>query len=248
MKIRYKATDERSMVLRFHAQTAGSTLTAQQPENNVVRVAVQALAAILGGTQSLHTNARDEALALPTESSAKLALRTQQILAHESKLAKWADPLGGSWLVESLTNDLEEEALAYLEEIRSAGGVLMALESGYIQKEIQNSAYQQHRRFENGEEVVVGINQFAEEGESGLETLQMDEGLESRQIGRLRQFKQTRDLRVSERALDQVRRSAETEGNLVPVIVEAVKANATVGEISAALGDVFGFHQETIVI
>ena len=248
MKESFGAKDQRSTMLRFHAQTAGSTLTAQQPENNIVRVAYQALAAVLGGTQSLHTNARDEALALPTEESASLALRTQQILAHESKVTSSADPLGGSWLVEKLTADLEDEAESYLQEIRSTGGVLSAIESGFIQREIQDSAYEHQKKLETAEEVVVGVNKFTEGFGNPLEIMRIDRELEAEQVNRLRRLRERRNDSASSKALDLVRKSAAKEENLMFAILEAVQADATVGEISAALGDVFGRHKETIVI
>jgi methylmalonyl-CoA mutase N-terminal domain/subunit len=248
MKETFGTRDERSAMLRFHTQTAGSTLTAQQPENNVVRVAYQALAAVLGGTQSLHTNAKDEALGLPTTEAAKLALRTQQVLAHESNIARSVDPLGGSWLVEKLTADLEEEAQEYLREIRSIGGVLAAIESGYIQREIQDSAYRQQKRFEAAEEIVVGVNKFVEDRDVCLEITHIDEGLVAKQIEQLRRRKEKRDQALFGQALDQVRESAASKVNTMPAILGAVEADATIGEISAALGDVFGWHKETIVI
>ena len=197
MKEKYGASEERSAMLRFHAQTAGSTLTAQQPDNNVVRVALQALAAVLGGTQSLHTNAKDEALALPTEESATLALRTQQIIAHESRIPETADPLGGSWYLEKLTCDLEEEAEAYRSKIRSLGGVLCAIEEGYIQQEIQQSAYDCQKNLESEKQIVVGVNQFVE-GEGGPpERLTIDKKLEAEQVERLHRGAKTQCSSIS---------------------------------------------------
>jgi methylmalonyl-CoA mutase N-terminal domain/subunit len=248
VQVTFGATREESAKLRFHTQTAGSTLTASQPENNVVRVAYQALAAILGGTQSLHTNSRDEALALPTAEAARLALRTQQILAHETKVANSADPLGGSWLVEKLTSELEEEAELYLEQIREMGGVLNAIESGFIQKEIQDSAYRFQRSLEEEREVVVGVNRFVEESRNSLQILNIDRELEERQVQQLIRLKRSRDCSKTSRALDQVRETAGRSKNLMPVILQAVQADATVGEVSTALGDVFGQHREKIVI
>jgi methylmalonyl-CoA mutase N-terminal domain/subunit len=248
IKESYGARKEESAKLRFHTQTAGSTLTAQQPENNVVRVAYQALAAVLGGTQSLHTNSRDEALALPTEDSARLALRTQQILAHETGVAESADPLGGSWLVERLTLELQEEAEAYLEKIGDLGGVLNAIESGFIQKEIQDSAYERQRNLEKGSEIVVGMNRFVEEPVNAFEILNIDRNLEEKQAQGLLQLKDSRDNSRCRKALDQVRITAGTKENLMPSILEAVQADATVGEVSETLAEVFGKHREIVVI
>jgi len=245
---RFCANDQRSAMLRFHTQTAGSALTAQQPENNIIRVAYQALAAVLGGTQSLHTNAKDEALALPTEESARLALRTQQILAHESRVPVTADPLGGSWMIERLTADLEEEVESYLAEIRSSGGALNAIETGFIQREIQDSAYQHQKKLESGDETVVGVNRFSESSDKRLTVMRIDKELETRQIDRLHRMKRERHDSAVREALDQVRESAAGKRNLVPAILGAVQASSTVGEIAAALKDVFGIHQETIVI
>jgi methylmalonyl-CoA mutase N-terminal domain/subunit len=247
MKETFHAKGEESAKLRFHTQTAGSTLTAQQPETNAVRVAYQALAAVLGGTQSLHTNAQDEALALPTAESARLALRTQQVLAHETGVAKSADPLGGSWMVEKLTAELEEEAEAYMGEIRNLGGVLYAIDAGFIQKEIQDSAYRQQQRLERGEEIVVGVNRFREESAETLEILRVDKELEAKQLERLARTKERRNTDLTKKWLDEVRKTASNQENLVPVILRAVRSEATVGEISTVLAEVFGKHKETIV-
>ena len=252
MRERLGAGREKSWTLRFHAQTAGSTLTGQQPDNNVVRVTLQALAAVLGGTQSLHTNARDEALALPAEQAAQLALRTQQILAYESGVVDVADPLGGSWCVEKLTTDLEEEAEAYLEKIRAMGGVLRAIENGYIQKEIQKAAYECQKRIETGEQVVVGVNRFASgkksEKDSAVEILRLDPKVEKRQVESLRRLRSSRDSSRVSHALDRVREAAAGTENLMPVILDAVECFATVGEIADAMREVFGEHQETTTI
>ena len=234
-------------MLRFHAQTAGSTLTAKGLENNVVRVALQALSAVLGGAQSLHTNSKDEALALPSQQAALLALRTQQILACESGVSQVVDPLGGSWYVEKLTQDLEEEAEAYLEKIRSLGGMLQAIESGYVQREIQEAAYQQQARLESGDEIVVGVNRFESE-EAPIEVLRIDPEVERRQVSRLKTLRKGRDSTRVEGALENIRQSARGPANLMPVIIAAVEAYATVGEIADAMRDVFGEHKETIVI
>ncbi|MFQ5928870.1 MAG: methylmalonyl-CoA mutase [Acidobacteriota bacterium] len=243
-----RARRQKSWMLRFHAQTAGSTLTAKQADNNVVRVTLQALAAVLGGAQSLHTNAKDEALALPTEQAARLALRTQQILAFESGVPEVADPLGGSWYVEKLTRELEEEAEAYLEKIRSLGGMLQAIESGYVQKEIQEAAYQQQKRLDAGEQVVVGVNRFQSQEDLPIEILRIDPKVEKQQAKRLKKMRKSRDLSQIQRALDTVRQAAQGQENLMPVIISAVQSHATVGEIADAMRDVFGEYKETVAI
>ena len=248
MRYHLGAKDERSWKMRLHAQTAGSTLTAQQPENNAVRVTLQALAAVLGGAQSLHTNSRDEALALPTREAARLALRTQQILAHESGVTAAADPLGGSWYVEKLTRDLEEEATAYLERIRSLGGMLPALQSGYVQKEIQQAAYADQRSLESGDSVLVGVNRFGNGESPPIETLRIDRKPEERQVQRLQERKAAREFAQVERELDRIRLAAAGDENLMPAIVSAVTRQATVGEIASAMKDVFGEHQEHVVV
>ncbi|MGH9339985.1 MAG: acyl-CoA mutase large subunit family protein [Acidobacteriota bacterium] len=242
------ARDQKSLMLRVHAQTAGSTLTAQQPENNVVRVAFQALASVLGGVQSLHTNSRDEALALPTEASVRLALRTQQILACESGVDAVVDPLGGSWYIEKLTADLEGAARDYLDQIRSRGGMLRAIETGYVHAAIQQSAYEQQRRVESGEQVVVGVNRFQEEDKARIEILRIAPEVERRQVERLKLLRDTRRSEDVERALAQLRRAAAGTENLMPPIIAAVESHATVGEIAGSLREVFGEHQETVVI
>lgn len=248
MKDEYGAKEERSQMLRFHAQTAGSSLTAQQPDNNIVRVALQALAAVCGGAQSLHTNARDEALALPTEQSAKLALRTQQILAHESGAAGAADPLGGSWYVEHLTGRLEDEALEYMEKVRNLGGMLAAIESGFVQGEIQEAAYQHQKGLEAGSEAVVGVNCFREDAQVPIEILRIDPGLEMEQVRRLEEMRRRRDPAKVDAALASIRQAAAGADNLVPHLIDAVEALTTVGEVSDALRQVFGEHRETIAI
>ena len=247
MRERLRARRPESWMLRFHAQTAGSTLTARSPENNVVRAALQALSAVLGGAQSLHTNSKDEALALPTQQAALLALRTQQILAYESGVPQVADPLGGSWYVEKLTQDLEEEAEAYLERIRSLGGMLQAIESGYVQREIQEAAYGQQTRLESGDEIVVGVNRFESE-EASIEVLRIDPEVGRRQASRLKTLRKGRDSSQVEGALEKIRQSARGPSNLMPTIIVAVEAYATVGEIADVMRDVFGEHKETIVI
>jgi methylmalonyl-CoA mutase N-terminal domain/subunit len=247
MRTKFKAKDRRSWMLRFHTQTAGSTLTSEQPENNITRVAYQALAAVLGGTQSLHTNAMDEALALPTEESARTALRTQQVIAHESGVPNVADPLGGSWCVESLTDDLEAAAETYLESIRGLGGMLKAIELGFVQAEINQAAYKEQMDFESGGRVVVGVNRYAEDTEEHLETLKIDPRIEESQIELLetRKLKRNSDHVIT--TLEQIRRAAAGTSNLLPHIIEAVEGGATVGEISAALREVFGEYQDTAV-
>jgi methylmalonyl-CoA mutase N-terminal domain/subunit len=248
MRERFGAKDPRSWMLRFHAQTAGSTLTAQQPENNVVRVAVQALAAVLGGAQSLHTNSRDEALGLPTEDAVRIALRTQQILAHESGVADVADPLGGSYAIEALTTRVEAEAQAYLDKIDRMGGMLRAIEMGYVQKEIQEAAYQAQRALEEKRQVVVGVNEFVSEGAARVPVFVVDERLGDEQCERLRAVRARRDGARVEATLKALAAAAAGTGNLLPLILDAVRAYATVGEICDSLRDVFGVHQETVVV
>jgi methylmalonyl-CoA mutase, N-terminal domain len=248
MRERFGAKDPRSWMLRFHAQTAGSTLTAQQAENNVVRVAVQALAAILGGAQSLHTNSRDEALGLPTEEAVRIALRTQQILAHESGVAEVADPLGGSYAVEALTNRVEAEAQAYLDKIDRMGGMLRAIEMGFIQKEIQEAAYQAQRALEEKRQIVVGVNDFVSEEAVRVPVFVVDERLGQEQCERLHAVRSRRDGAAALAALRELKAVAIGAGNLFPPILAAVRAYATVGEICNTLRCVFGVHQETVVL
>jgi methylmalonyl-CoA mutase N-terminal domain/subunit len=249
MKERFGAKDPRSQMLRFHAQTAGSTLTAQQPENNVVRVALQALAAVLGGAQSLHTNSRDEALALPSEAAAKLALRTQQIIAHETGVADVVDPLGGSYTLERLTDELEGRAEAYLTKVDALGGMVEAIAQGYPQQEIQDAAYRAQRALETRESVVVGLNEFQEEEAPPEGLLRVNERVERTQAARLAALRKERDGASVQRRLDALRAAAKDERqNLVPHILDAVKSLATLGEISDALRDVFGEHREQVVL
>ena len=252
MRERFGAKDDRSCMLRFHTQTAGSTLTAQQPQVNVVRTAYQALAGVLGGTQSLHTNAFDEALGLPTAEAARLALRTQQVLASESGAAEVVDPLAGSYYVESLTNRLEQEAESYLEKIESwggpLGGMLQAIESGYVQREIQAAAYAQQQALESGEAVVVGVNKFQEEETTPTPVLRIPEELERRQVERLQALRKRRDAGRARAAIEQVGATAATADNLMPALLEAVEAYCTVGEIADALRAVFGEHREAVVV
>jgi methylmalonyl-CoA mutase N-terminal domain/subunit len=248
MKERFQAKDPRSMMLRFHAQTAGSTLTAQQVDTNVVRVALQAFAAVMGGCQSLHTNSRDEALALPTEEAARLALRTQQVIAYESGVADIIDPLGGAYALERLTDELEAKAEDYIRRIDAMGGMVEAIAKGYPQGEIQDAAYQAQRDLEEARTVVVGVNQFQvkEPPPSGL--LRVDEAVERTQLERMKQLRAERDSAAATRAVDALRRAAQTEENLIPLILDAVKAYATLGEISDAMRDVFGEYRENVVL
>jgi len=247
MKERFRAKDPRSMMLRFHTQTAGSMLTAQQPDNNIVRVTIQALAAVLGGTQSLHTNSRDEALGLPTEESVRIALRTQQIIANESGAADVIDPLGGSWAVESMTDEIEAKAEVYLRKIDEMGGMVEAISKGYVQREIQEAAYAWQRRVESKDQVVVGVNAFKSE-DPPVPVLKVDPALEAQQVARLQALRKERDGVGARRALDAVRAAAKGTENLMPRIVDAVKAEATLGEISDVLREVFGEYRESVVL
>ena len=248
MRERFKAKNPRSWMLRFHTQTAGSTLTAQQPENNIVRTAIQALAAVLGGTQSLHTNSYDEALALPTEQAARTALRTQQILAYESGAPQAIDPLAGSYYIESLTNEIEKHALGYLDKIEAMGGMLKAIERGFVQQEIQNAAYEYQQQVDRLEAVVVGVNRFEVEQEKPIPTLHIDEDLERKQVDRLRALRTRRDPAPWKEALQQVEQAARSGANLMPYILRAAEVSATVGEISDAMRKVFGEYKEAVVI
>ena len=250
MRERFKARSPKSWMLRFHAQTAGSTLTAQQPENNIVRTAIQAMAAVLGGTQSLHTNSYDEALALPTEASARIALRTQQVIAFESGAPLTVDPLAGSYYVESLTNEIEKRALDYLEKIEAMGGMLKAIERGYVQQEIQNAAYEYQQAVDRVEAVVVGVNRFQmqSEDEKAVPIQRIDPSLEARQVERLRALRAKRNAETWQAAIRAVEDTARSGDNLMPRILAAVEANATVGEISDAMRKVYGEYKEAVVI
>jgi methylmalonyl-CoA mutase, N-terminal domain len=248
MKFRFGAKEARSWLLRFHAQTAGSALTAQQPEVNTVRVAVQALAAILGGAQSLHTNARDEALSLPTEEAARLALRTQQVIAYESGVADVADPLGGSYALESLTAAIEERSQEYIDKIESMGGMLSAITSGYVQKEIQQSAYEYQKSIESRERIVVGVNEFVTEEKARIPIHSLDSTLEATQVNTLHNVKSERNIGAVREALDRLERLAAGRENLLPAIIRAVETYATVGEISGRLRSVFGEHQDNLAL
>ncbi|MGH8011107.1 MAG: acyl-CoA mutase large subunit family protein [Candidatus Binataceae bacterium] len=240
MKERFGARDERSMMMRFHAQTAGSTLTAQQVDNNVVRVTLQALAAVLGGAQSLHTNSRDEALALPSETSALLALRTQQVIAHETDVADTVDPLGGSFYLESLTNELEKRALEYLERIDDLGGAVAAIERGYPQREIQNAAFLYQREIETKQRIIVGVNEFTSGDAPPGDILKVNPAIEEKQRARLAKIRSERDQPAAHKALARVERDAREGTNLMPAIVEAVRSYGTLGEIADAMRRVFG--------
>jgi len=248
MKQRFSARDPRSLALRFHAQTAGSSLTAQQPENNIVRVGIQALAAVLGGCQSLHTNSLDEALALPTEDSALIALRTQQIIAHETGVANTIDPVAGSYAIESLTSQIEAGAKAYLDKIDALGGMLQAIDSGFVQSEIQKAAFDYQHAVETKEQIVVGVNEFQVEEGRQIPTLRVDPALEREQIARLQALRSRRNANETHAALTELERRARTNENLLPTILAAVESFATVGEISDALRRVFGEYQESVVL
>jgi methylmalonyl-CoA mutase N-terminal domain/subunit len=248
MQQRFHARDPRSLLLRFHAQTAGSSLTAQQPENNIVRVAIQALAAVLGGCQSLHTNSMDEALALPTEDAALIALRTQQIIALETGVANTIDPVAGSYAIESLTNEMEKGARTYIEKIDAAGGMLRAIESGYVQGEIQKAAYEYQRSVERREQIVVGVNEFVAEQNRTIPTLRVDPQIERTQIARLEALRAKRNPAQVQTSLTELSRRATTTENLVPAILTAVESQATVGEISDTLRRTFGEYQESVVL
>jgi methylmalonyl-CoA mutase N-terminal domain/subunit len=244
MKERFKAKNPRSWWLRFHTQTAGCSLTAQQPENNIVRVTIQALAAVLGGTQSLHTNSMDEALALPSEKAVRIALRTQQILAHESGVANTIDPVGGSYFIEALTNEMEEECYKYFDRIDALGGVIPAIEKGFFQREIANAAYQYQKEIEKSKRTVVGVNDYVSEEHVRIEILKMDPEGESRQLERLKNLRSSRDNKVATERLDILRSKADTDENLMPYIMDCVEAYSTLGEITGVFREVFGEYKE----
>ena len=248
MRDRFHARDERSLMLRFHAQTAGSALTAQQPENNLVRVALQCLAAVLGGCQSLHANALDEALALPTEQAALLALRTQQIIANETGVVNTVDPVAGSYAIEKLTNEIEDGAQDYISKIDAMGGMLRAIEVGFVQQEIQKAAYDYQKAVDAGAQVVVGVNRFQAEEERPIPTLRLDPAIEREQVARLKALRARRDAAKTKAALAEIERRARGTENLMPAILAAVEVYATVGEISDALRRAFGEYHESVVI
>ncbi len=246
MRERFGARNPKSCALRFHTQTAGSTLTAQQPENNLVRVTIQALAAVLGGTQSLHTNSMDEALALPSTTAARTALRTQQIIAYESGVAHSVDPMGGSYAIEKMTDEIEAEAEKYILKIDAMGGMLKAIERGYVQREIQESSYRYQRQVEAREQIVVGVNQYTSAASTPIELLVLDERVGAEQCRRLAALRAERAAAPVRRALSRLRLAARGHENLMPAILQAVEALATVGEISDCLRSVFGLYQEAV--
>ncbi len=248
MRTRFRAKDPRSWMLRFHTQTDGVTLTAQQPDNNVVRVALQALAAVLGGTQSLHTNSRDEALALPSQAAALTALRTQQIVAYESGVAGFVDPLGGSYAIEALTDHIERRVFAYLDRIAEQGGTVKAIENGFIKREIADTAYRYQMDVEAGRQVVVGVNRFQQEEPEPGELLRVDPQIESQQKRRLEKWRAGRDAGRVEAVLQRVEQAARGTTNLMPLLIEGAEVGATLGEMTDALRRVYGSHRETVVI
>jgi len=248
MKDRFKAKKSRSMMLRFHSQTAGSTLTAQQVDNNIARVTIQTLAAVLGGTQSLHTNSKDEALALPTEQAARTALRTQQIVAHESGVANTIDPLAGSYYVEAMTDQIEKEAEDYIEKIDAFGGMIEAIESGYVQKEIQKAAYDFEKEVEKGKRIIVGLNKFQSDEDEEPELLKIDMKVQEEQIKFLNKIRKERNQQEVDKALKNLENAANGNNNLIPFIIDAVKTYASVGEICNTMRKVFGEYKELIVI
>ncbi|MBS3742004.1 MAG: methylmalonyl-CoA mutase family protein [Candidatus Cloacimonetes bacterium] len=248
IKERFDAKNPKSMMLRFHTQTGGSTLTAQQPDNNIVRVAIQTLAAVLGGTQSLHTNSRDEALALPSEDSVRIALRTQQIVAHESGVANSIDPLAGSYMIEKMTKDISEKAMDYIDKIDSLGGMITAIEKGYPQRQIQQSAYKYQKQIENDERIIVGVNKFTSEEELNKNLLKVDEAVENKQKNKLKNLKNKRDNEKVEKSLDNLTIAVKNSENLIPYFLDAVKSYATIGEICDVLRDEYGEYQEELVL
>jgi methylmalonyl-CoA mutase N-terminal domain/subunit len=248
MRDRYGAKDEKSWKMRFHAQTAGCSLTWQQPQNNIVRTAIQAMAAVLGGCQSLHTNSLDEAYALPSEHAVTIALRTQQVIAYESGVPNVPDPLGGSYFIENLTEKIEAAANEYIRAIDQMGGMIPAIERGYPQLEIANASFEFQKSVERGESVIVGVNKFTEQEDQAIELLQIDGSSERKQIERLRQVKARRSTDEVARTLDALRRASEGKENTMPFILDAVRAYATVGEIAGAMGEVFGSYTETSVL
>jgi methylmalonyl-CoA mutase N-terminal domain/subunit len=246
MRERFGARDPRSLMLRFHTQTAGSSLTAQQPEVNIVRTTIQALAAVLGGTQSLHTNAMDEALGLPTEDAARVALRTQQVIAHESGVADTADPLGGSYSIEALTNEIETRAVQYLDRIDAMGGMLRAIETGFVQREIQEAAYRYQRAIESRDAVVVGVNEFRVAEESPIPTMRIDPAIEQAQIERVRAVRERRDAENANAAVAKLEEAARGTENMLPRILDCVEAYVTVGEVGNCLRRVWGEYRESV--
>ncbi|WP_148698654.1 acyl-CoA mutase large subunit family protein [Silvanigrella aquatica] len=248
MKERFGAKNPKSLMLRFHTQTAGSTLTAQQPDNNIIRVTIQALAAVFGGTQSLHTNSKDEALALPTEESARIAIRTQQVIAYESGVAETVDPLAGSYYVEALTDRIEKEALDIISKIDSIGGMVKAIEEGFVQASIQKSAYKYQQDIENQNRIIVGVNKFTVDEKDHSELTKIDALVEKNQIKRLKKIKETRAQKAVDESLQQLKIAAQGTDNLMPYIIRAVKSCASIGEICNAMRDVFGEYKENIIL
>jgi methylmalonyl-CoA mutase, N-terminal domain len=248
MKDRFGAKNEKSLMLRFHTQTAGSTLTAQQPEVNIVRTTVQALAAVLGGTQSLHTNSMDEALSLPTEQAARIALRTQQVIAYESGIADTVDPFAGSYAIEELTNQLEQKAVEYIEKIDAGGGMLKAIENGYVQREIQEAAYEYQRAVEKQTEIVVGVNKFQISEDKTIPIMKVDSQIEKNQVERVRAVREKRDAEKAENSLSKLEETAKNDENLLPKILECVENYVTVGEISNKLRKVWGEYREAVTV
>jgi methylmalonyl-CoA mutase N-terminal domain/subunit len=244
MRERFKATNPKSLMIRFHTQTAGCTLTAQQPKNNIVRVAFQALSAVLGGTQSLHTNSMDEALCLPSEEAVQIALRSQQLIAYETGVADTVDPLGGSYYLESLTNEIYERAAAYIQKIDELGGAAEAIEKGFVQREIQDSAYRYQREIENEERIVVGQNRFQVEEKKPTNLLRVDPSVRTSQIERLKKLRSERDDKIVEKCLADLKQGVEGDQNLIPLMLDAVKVYATLGEICDVLREVFGEYQQ----
>ncbi|MFM7796882.1 MAG: methylmalonyl-CoA mutase family protein, partial [Candidatus Nitrosotenuis sp.] len=243
LKEKFHAKDPKSLQLKFHTQTSGESLTAQQPDNNIVRVAIQSMAAVLGGTQSLHTNSRDEALALPTAESAKIALRTQQIVAHESGITKTVDPLAGSYYLEYLCDEIEDGVRKYLKQIEKMGGALKAIEKGFFQSEIRQNAYRLKKEVDSGDRVLVGVNKFSDEKEAKQELLRIDDSVEKKQKAALKKLRSERDNKKVEYALSKMQSAAEKEDNLMPFILDAAKAYATTGEISNTFRQVFGEYR-----
>jgi methylmalonyl-CoA mutase N-terminal domain/subunit len=247
LRDRYGAKNPRSWLMRFHTQTAGVSLTAQQPEVNIVRTALEALSAVLGGTQSLHTNSFDEALALPTENAVRLALRTQQVIAHETGVASTIDPLGGSYFVEELTNRLEAQAYEYFDQIRGLGGVVPAIKENFFQKEIADASYRYQSELEQGQRVIVGVNRYRQDAESELEILRIDPALEEKQIARVQALRERRDPAAAEATLTALKDGAAGDANLMPLILECAKADVTMGEMCDALREQWGVWRETPV-
>ena len=247
MKEQFKAKDERSWLFRVHTQTSGSSLTAQQPENNIIRTTLQALSAVLAGTQSLHTNAFDEAHSIPSPRSERLALRTQQIIAHESGVINTADPLGGSYYLESLTHKMEEEAYRYFEKIEQLGGVIAGIERGFFQREIADSAYKYQKDIENKKRIIVGLNEYKEDGEEQIELRETDPVFEARKISELKAFKSQRDQKRVAARIEQIRNVARGDGELMPLFIEAAKDGLTLGEMIGAMRDVFGEYREEAI-